>query len=99
MEALDLDVDVQHKVIFYRNETKVEIDLSSFRSTCDGFYEGCVGSIHFTVSGFSTGSTSGKLTAMASLSLRMRTHSSFSSAEALISWCYTTPLNQHSHLH
>lgn len=49
------------------------------------YYSGCVGSIHFTVSGFSTGSRSGKFTATASESLLMSTHSSFSSAEALIS--------------
>lgn len=46
---------------------------------------GCVGSIHFTVVGSSTGTTSGKLTATASESLLIKTHSNFSSALALIS--------------
>lgn len=46
----------------------------------------CVGSIHFTVVGFSIGSRSGKFTATASLSLLINTHSNFSSALALISW-------------
>jgi hypothetical protein len=39
----------------------------------------------FTVSGFSTGSTSGRFTAIASESLLINTHSNFSSDDALIS--------------
>ena len=49
---------------------------------------GWVGSIQRTVSGFSTGSMS-RFTATASPSLRQSTHSSVSSALALISWCGT----------
>ena len=48
----------------------------------------CTGSIHSTVSGFSTGSMS-RLIATASPSLRTSTHSSTSSRLALISWCGT----------
>ncbi len=48
------------------------------------FHAGCVGSIHFTASGFSTGAMS-RLTATASPSLRTSTHSSTSVALALIS--------------
>lgn len=47
-----------------------------------------IGSTHSTVSGFSTGSMS-RLTAVASPSLRTRTHSSTSVGLALISWCGT----------
>src|SRR5262245_726505 len=47
-----------------------------------------MGSIHFTLSGFSTGSMS-RFTTTDSPSLRTRTHSSTSSALALISWCGT----------
>src|SRR5271156_6291694 len=42
----------------------------------------CVGSTHLTLSGFSAGSTSGKLTATASPSLRTSTHSSSSSSSS-----------------
>src|ERR1700730_2377643 len=48
----------------------------------------CTGSIHNTVSGFSTGSMS-RLIATAWPSLRTSTHSSTSSRLALISWCGT----------
>ena len=48
----------------------------------------CTGSIHNTVSGFSTGSMS-RLITTASPSLRTSTHSSTSSRLALISWCGT----------
>ena len=53
-----------------------------------GRYSLWIGSIQRTASGFSTGSMS-RFTTTASLSLRTSTHSSVSSAEALISWCGT----------
>ena len=55
---------------------------------CSGAQPLWIGSIQAMASGFSAGSMS-RFTTTASLSLRTSTHSSVSSAEALISWCGT----------
>jgi len=82
VEVKDHFIDIRNLAVAIATSTTPIQSISLHQAPAPS---GCVGSIHLTLSGTSTGSNPGKLIATASLSLRISTHSSFSSSLALIS--------------